>query len=143
MKKYKFKINGNDYEVEVKDFENGTANIEVNGTCYQIEVDKMKTTTTVKPKTPILVRSSVPKPNANESNIQKNEGVSVKSPLPGTIVKILVKVGDTVKEGDKLLTMEAMKMENNVLAESGGVISKIHITEAQTVLQNDTLITIS
>lgn len=141
MKKYRFKIRGNEYDVEIKDFDNTTAEIEVNGTTYTVELENVKSQ--LKTKTPKLVRSSVPTPTHKESTIQKNEGSSVKSPLPGTIIKILVKEGDTVKLGDKLLTMEAMKMENNVLAEVDGVVAKIHVKEAETVLQNDTLLTIS
>lgn len=140
MKKFKFKIRGNDYDVKIMDFENGVADIEVNGSNYQVEVEKEK----VKPKskTPRLVRSRVAsKPGENQ--IKKSEGVNVKAPLPGTIVKIAVKEGDTVKSGDSLLLMEAMKMENNVLAEKNGTVTKIHVSEGQTVLQNDPLVTIS
>lgn len=139
MKKFKFTIRGNKYNVEIKDFDNDIAQIEVNGTPYQVEVEKVKAET----KTPKLVRSRIPAPNKKENSIQKAEAFTVKAPLPGTILKISVKEGDVVKNGDTLLLMEAMKMENNILAEKNGTITKIHVAEGDTVLQNDTLITIS
>ncbi len=141
MKKFKFKIRGNSYDVEIKSFEHDVAEIEVNGSIYQVEVEIIKSKRSI--KTPRLVRARVPAPNQNEKAIQKSEDFSVKAPLPGTIIKISVREGDTVKAGDTLLLMEAMKMENNVLAEKNGTITKLHISEGDTVLQNDTLITIS
>jgi biotin carboxyl carrier protein len=66
----------------------------------------------------------------------------VKAPLPGNIFKLLVKDGDVVKNGDVLLIMEAMKMENNILAEFDGVVKNLKIKEGQTVLQNDILLDI-
>lgn len=64
------------------------------------------------------------------------------APLPGTIFKVLVKDGDAVKKGQTILILEAMKMENNILAEKDGVINKIHIAEGDAVLQGDILVEI-
>ena len=63
----------------------------------------------------------------------------VKAPLPGNIFKILVKEGDEIKKGDNIMIMEAMKMENNVLAEKDGTIKSIKVSEGDAVLQNDIL----
>jgi len=65
---------------------------------------------------------------------------AIKAPLPGSIMKVLVSVGQTVKRGDLLLTMESMKMENNILAEHNGIIKKIYSQTGQTVMQDDILI---
>lgn len=139
MKKFSFTINGNDYEVEIKKFENRKARIEVNGTCYNVELNQEEHTT----KTPILVRSKVKKP-VDSHKIQKSESAlfTVKAPLPGNIMQIFVKPGDAVKKDDPLLLYEAMKMENKILCEKDGVVSQIKVNPGDNVLQDDVLMDI-
>ena len=67
---------------------------------------------------------------------------TVLSPLPGIVLEILVKEGDVVKMGDKLLVLEAMKMENMILAETSGTIAAIKVSARSTVLQGDILLEI-
>jgi biotin carboxyl carrier protein len=116
MKKFKFKIHGNNYDVDVKKHEGNIITVEVNGSTFNVELEREIVT----PKTPTLVQVAVPPPTRKESKIQKNfvktANLAVKSPLPGIILKVLVKVGDTIKIGDKVMILEAMKMENSVLA---------------------------
>ncbi len=139
MKNYKFKIHGTQYEVEIDDFEGNIANIEVNGTKYQVEIEN----NIVKPKTPKLVRKTVVKNPGEGIVVGPSTGTyQIKSPLPGTIIKILIAVGDTVKKGDNMLIMEAMKMENNILAEKDGVVKSIKVSVGDNVLQNDVLLEI-
>lgn len=138
MKKFKFTISGNNYNVEIKNFDNNIASIEVNGTNYEVEVEQEVQIT----KTPTIVRSAV-SPSKETKPLSSDTKLSqVKAPLPGNILEIKVKEGDTVKKGDNLLIMEAMKMENNVLAEKDGVIKSIKVSAGQAVLQNDVLIDI-
>lgn len=141
MKNYKFTIRGHVYEVEILDIEDNIAEIEVNGTHYKVEVHKEL----IKTKVPKLVRAKVPSPTRKESKITKDIGTKaykVVAPLPGTILKMFVKEGDTVNVGDKLLIMEAMKMENDVLAEKSGTVKSIKVSQNDSVLQNDLLIEI-
>ncbi|NJK94672.1 MAG: biotin/lipoyl-binding protein [Bacteroidales bacterium] len=142
MKKYKFSVNGTEYNVEIIDTIDNEIHLEVNGTLYQVAMEKEIKTS----KTPILVRAEVPPPSSKEKKIQKTPtktaNVTVKSPLPGIILTIDVKEGDEVKMGQKLLTMEAMKMANNVLAEKDGVVRSIRVKPSDTVLQNDVLMEI-
>ncbi|MCB0597249.1 MAG: biotin/lipoyl-binding protein [Lewinellaceae bacterium] len=139
MKKYKFIIKGHDYEVDILNYENDVVELEVNGTHYSVEVQREVKD---KPKTPRLVRTAVPKPSPEEAGIARapSPTVTVKTPLPGTILKILAKEGDQVKKGDTLLIMEAMKMENNIIAEKAGKVVQVRVKEGDTVLQNDVLI---
>jgi biotin carboxyl carrier protein len=142
MKKFQFTIKGHQYEVEILNQENGTIELEVNGTHYAVEMHREVTT---KPKTPKLVRSEVPKPKPEEAGIAKASADKlrpVKTPLPGTILKVLVKAGDVVKAGDTLLIMEAMKMENNIFAEKAGKVHSVKVKEGDAVLQNDVLLLI-
>lgn len=142
MKKFKFAINGNNYEVEILGFEDNIAKVEVNGTMYDVEIQKdLKV-----PKTPTLVRAEAPKPTLKETKIPKNitrtTNLAIKAPLPGTIIQVLVKAGDKVTIGDKLLTMEAMKMENNVVSEKNGTVRVVNVKPGDTVMQNDVLVEI-
>jgi biotin carboxyl carrier protein len=66
-------------------------------------------------------------------------GESIKSPMPGTIISINVKEGDTVKNGDTLFILEAMKMENEITAEKDGIVTKIIVTKGTLVATNDVL----
>jgi len=141
MKKYKFTISGDEYDVHIKEIEDNIATLEVNGTKYEVNIQgEVKST-----KTPKLVRKPVVQ-QPGEGLIKKQQssgGMPVKAPLPGTIFKINVAVGDQVKTGDKLLVMEAMKMENQILAEKDGQISTIKVKEGDAVLQDDVLLEIS
>lgn len=143
MKKFKFSIQGNEYNVEIVNFEDNIAEIDVNGSAYQVELKhEIKT-----PKTPKLVRIKVePSSEADKAKTSKpseRKGVGViKAPLPGIILEIKVKVGDLVKIGDTLLIMEAMKMENNIKTDREGKVTAIKINSGDSVLEGDLLVEI-
>ena len=140
MRKFKFTIRGNDYDVEVLNFEDRIATVEVNGTRYDVEVHKQ----VIQPKTPVLVRQEVPAPPRSETRIRKPNGATqVKAPLPGNIMQLFVRNGDAVKKGDKLLMYEAMKMENNILAEKEGMVSSVRVQPGDSVLEGDILMELS
>jgi biotin carboxyl carrier protein len=139
VKNFKFTINGNEYNVDINSFEGNKVSLEVNGTSYSVELNKEVKVT----KTPVLVQVEAPKPTVKETKIPKTQtkttNTAVKSPLPGVILKVMVKEGDSVTMGQTILTMEAMKMENNVLAEKDGIITSIKVKQGDSVLQNDIL----
>jgi biotin carboxyl carrier protein len=138
MKKFKFTISGNNYNVEIKNFENNIAEIEINGTSYKIELDKEIKTS----KTPKLIRSDVASKQETIPLKRSSDLAVIKSPLPGSILQIFVKKDDTVKKGDTLLILEAMKMENNILAEKSGTIKSINCSVGDNVLQGVVLVEI-
>lgn len=143
MKKFKFNIRGNNYKVEILNLEDSIAEVEVNGTTYQVEIEETKTTS----KTPKLIRPRVVpsggSDRAKTSHPQASKGVGVvKAPLPGTILEVKVKVGDDVKVGDTLLIMEAMKMENNIKSDKSGKVSALKINSGDSVLEGDVLVEI-
>jgi biotin carboxyl carrier protein len=138
MKKFKFTISGKQYEVEVQSFENDKAQVVVNGTQYEVDVERekeeAKPVIAPRPKAapaPAATPAAAPAGDAN--------GVKAVAPLPGTIMQIFVNVGDQVKRGDKILMYEAMKMENNFLAETDGVIKDIKVRVGDNVLQGAVL----
>ncbi len=135
MKKFKFKIRGNQYEATVKNFEKNIVDIDINGTNYKVELEHE----VLKPKTPKLVRSKV-QTTKDDAKIKSKVGKLIKAPLPGTIFKMNVKIGDNVKAGDVLLIMEAMKMENNIQSQTDGKVKSVMVKEGDIVLQNDILV---
>lgn len=145
MKKFKFTINGNQYETEVLSVDDNIAEIEVNGTLYKVEVDKtMKAT-----KTPKLVRQvAVPSTDSHPSVAKTSSPAgpkgagSIKSPLPGVILEMFVREGEEVKMGQKLLMLEAMKMENNIEADKAGKVVSILKHKGDSVMEGDVLIII-
>jgi glutaconyl-CoA/methylmalonyl-CoA decarboxylase subunit gamma len=144
MKKYKFTIHGNVYDVSILNVEENIIDLEVNGSSYQVAVDK-----TIQPiKTPKLVRQRVvPDTEATPAIGTGSRGPAsgagiVKSPLPGTVLSILVKVGDSVKIGQKLMVLEAMKMENNIDCDKDGKVVAIKVAPGQSVMEGDVLIEI-
>ncbi len=136
MKNFKFKIRGHKYDVEIKNFEKNIAEIEVNGTVYKVEIDRGVKSEV---KTPRLIRSKIKNPKG-AGKIKKSGLSTINAPLPGSIFKVFVKEGDTIAVGDKLLIMEAMKMENNIMSEKAGTIKSVKVAVGDTVLQNDILI---
>ncbi len=137
MKKFKYKINGKEYEVAVDKIEDTLAEVEVNGTSYKVELEKKEE----EPVTPKIQRpvASASAPKAAGSNAG---GAAVKSPLPGIIVAINVKIGDQVKRGQTVITLEAMKMENAIQATQDGVVASIDVAEGDSVLEGVTLVTL-
>ena len=150
MKNYKLKINGTEYSVDINDVEGQEIKLEVNGTPYTVTVDQElhehKTRTTViNDRMPPRVsaangdvqRASAPRPGAAAG------GTKVTTPLPGTILDVFVNVGDQVKSGQTVVLLEAMKMENNIEADTDGTDTSINVRKGDSVLEGDTLIVIS
>lgn len=143
MKEYKYKINGNAYNVIVGDIDGNIAHVEVNGIPYNVELSEEK-----KPVKVASVPKAAPAPrtNSGEKVISKpasaGEGFVVKAPLPGVVLSISVKVGDTVKAADTIAVLEAMKMENAIHAGRDGVVKTINANAGDSVLEGAAIITI-
>ena len=136
MKNFRFTIKGHEYDVEVKNLDGRLAEIEVNGTLYEVEIHSEKKTS----KTPTLIRREVPRPK-DAHVIQKDAvAVKVKAPLPGIILQVIVKAGDYVKRGDTLLVYEAMKMENKLTAEKEGTVKSVLVSPGDSILQGSVLL---
>ena len=139
MRVFKFNIKGQEYEVEIKSVEKGIAEVEVNGTPYQVEIQQEVKAS----KTPILVRSEPAVPKSAHKFKKKISGsYEVKSPLPGNILNVFVKEGDEVKKGDKLVVYEAMKMENTIFSEKDGQVVKVRVKPGDNILEGDVLMEI-
>jgi len=136
MKTYKFKVNENGYTVNIKSQEDNIISLEVNGTSYDVVLkqDIKKT------KTPTLVRAASKRPAEPLKVNPKSSKTRIVAPIPGVVMSIDVKVGDTLKVGDRMLVLEAMKMENNIVCEKAGTITAMNISVGQQVLQDEVMI---
>ncbi len=132
MKEYKFKINGVDYTSSVDELEAGHLKIMLNGKEYQVEVPDQKS-----------VGSQVIHHVVHHVGVAataKKAPAKMPSPMPGTVTKVNVSRGQQVKKGDVLLVIEAMKMENDIVAEGDGIIKAVKVTLGQNVIQGDILV---
>ncbi|MBG7629271.1 MAG: acetyl-CoA carboxylase biotin carboxyl carrier protein subunit [Bacteroidetes bacterium] len=136
MKNYKFKINENGYSVNIKSHEDNIINLEVNGTSYAVVMkQEIKKT-----KTPTLVRAASKRPAEPLKVNPKSSKTKIVAPIPGVVMSIDVKIGDVLKVGDRMLVLEAMKMENNIVCEKAGTITAMKISVGQQVLQDEVMI---
>lgn len=143
MKEYKYKINGNEYNVVINSIEDGLADIEVNGTPYKVEIltEKKKVS---KPaiKHPTVTAAPVAAAPVAPAASAGGQGTGVKSPLPGVILDVCVKVGDEVKVGQKVAVLEAMKMENNINADRDGKIVAVKVNKGDSILEGSDIVII-
>ena len=144
MKEYKYKINGNLYNVVIGDIEDNIAHVEVNGTHYTVEMEKKpKAAPAPKPVArPVAKPAAAPvaAPAAKPAATSAKSGV--KSPLPGVILDIKVNVGDEVKKGQTIIILEAMKMENSINADKDGKVTAINVSKGESVLEGTDLVII-
>ena len=155
MAKYEYKVKGVDYVVEIQDIEGNIANVTVNGIPFEVEMkqpvkagkQKVKLSEERRVKSEEF-NSSSSATNASSATTTKPaataaSGKPVVAPLPGTINEIKVKVGDKVNAGDTVVVLEAMKMQNNIDAETSGTITSINVNKGDAVMEGDTLVTIA
>ena len=146
MAKYQYNVEGTDYDVEILEIEDNVAKVNVNGAEFVVELKQA-----LKPTTrPIKqVVAPEPKPAASAAPAQKpapapaGAGRNICAPLPGTIIDLKVNVGNQVKEGDTLLILEAMKMQNNIEAEVSGQVTAILVKPGDSVMEGTALVTIA
>lgn len=143
MKEYQYEINGQSYAVTIVDATKDSAVVEVNGTEYKVGIKDASSSAGAKPArpTPAARKQTAKKKKSKKPNLQMEDGV-VCSPMPGVILKILVEVGEPVDEGESILVIEAMKMENEIKAPVTGTIEKIYVEEGNSVNTGDGLFAI-
>ena len=144
MKEYKYKINGNLYNVVIGDIEENIAHVEVNGTHYTVEMEKKpKAAPAPKPVArPAAKPAAAPAAAPAAKPAASGAKSGVKSPLPGVILDIKVNVGDAVKKGQTIIILEAMKMENSINADKDGKIAAINVSKGESVLEGTDLVII-
>lgn len=141
MKKFNVTVNGKSYAVEVEEVGAGHG-----GFTYAPVQQAPQTATAPAPQAvpapqaaPTPAPKSAPAPKAPAGPVS---GELMTAPMPGTILDIKVAEGQSVKAGDIILILEAMKMENEIVSPKDGVVNKIHTTKSTTVSTGDPLVTI-
>lgn len=150
-KEFSFKINGAEYKCAVEEIEAGLTEVTVNGKKYTVETEKPvapapKAAPKASPAAAPAPAPAAPKaaPAAPKAApAAAAAGAQVKSPLPGSVVKVCVNEGQDVKKGDTLLILESMKMENPILAEQDGKVAQVAVAAGQTVMQDDLLVVLA
>lgn len=142
MKEYKYTINGNKYEVEIGEIVDNVATVKVNGEDFKVEMEpeaepEKKKVVLGKPKAETAGEAPVA---ADTANVNTNN--AIKAPLPGTIVEVKVAVGDEVQAGDVVVVLEAMKMANNLDAETDGKVTAVLVKEGDSVMEDTPLVVI-
>ena len=159
MSEYKFKINGKDYNVCINSIEDGIAKVNVNGADYSVEIEggsgAIASVDASRPFGPTTPQSgAVPPLNmprvavssgaaaaapanhaAAENDNAAAAGANVVSPLPGVIIDVCVSQGEAVKKGQRIAVIEAMKMENDILAEKAGTVAALYVKKGDSVLE--------
>ena len=152
MKDYSLKINGHNYSVQIDDVNEAStvAHVVVNGVDYEVEIEGAKASTVSKPQVApapksansAMITPSSATPSPRIAAAAPSTGYSVKCPLPGTVLSVKVAAGDTIAAGQTLVVLEAMKMENNIDADRGGVVKQVLVQQGATVMEGDVLIVI-
>lgn len=150
MKEYKLKINGNDYAVAINNVEDSTAEVEVNGMPFKVEFEKPIKTAPMavsaparKPASPKATPANAPEVKVvKPASASTSGGTTITSPLPGVILDVNCKEGDVVKKGQKVMLLEAMKMENVIEAECDGTITSVKVGKGDSVLEGAVLLII-
>ena len=142
MRTYRMNIGGEPFEARILEYSETKVVVSLNGDTYDVEIEPDTVVPTKRaPKqeqgptdTIVAVSPARPTPKAGSG--------TVTAPIPGVVRTLLVKEGDVVTEGQPVLVLEAMKMENEIMARSDGTITAIHVTEGDAVQEDQPLLDI-
>lgn len=148
MNKFQYKVQGIDYDVEIEELEGNVAKVQVNGIKFEVELKQPINPAHAIRKKPEVHQQASAAPQqapaaAAAQPAASATGSQVKAPLPGTITSVNVKVGDVVKDGDTVVVLEAMKMQNNIETEFSGTVTSILVNQGDSVLEGAVLLTIA
>lgn len=137
MGTHRFAIEGTDYEVQVGTRSGNTVRVSVNGKSYDVELPQAAVpaaAATVASSAPVAAVASAPAPVAGGSGQSR-------APISGVVLRVDVQPGDKVSRGGVLLILEAMKMENEIVAANDAVVKTVHVKPQQDVRDGDVLVT--
>jgi len=150
MRKYELQVGGRDYQAEIKSLTSEEAIVSVNGEEFRVKLKSfglVGTPKTVQPVEKPADFSPAPQNQTIDTGTPVAQGTgggeALNAPLPGLILQIHVSENQTVKAGQKLMVMEAMKMENQVKAPHDGTVTRIRVKQGDTVAEGDVLMEIA
>ncbi len=149
MTSYRVTVDGRDYVVEISDLGRRPILATVDGETFRVEVEATGSAPVV--AMPVLLAQNALLPDAPSAAARRViptasapiAGAAVAAPLPGTIVTVSVSVGDTVRPGQELCVLEAMKMNNPIRSTRSGVVTEVLISVGQQVQHGHTLMLIA
>lgn len=126
-------------------------NVTVNGSTYEVAVEEIGGGVSAAPAAPAAAPAApvapaapaAPTPTPVSAASGSAGAVKVEAPMPGTILKINVKVGDSVKKGDALVVLEAMKMENDIASPADGVVASVNVSQGASVNTGELLVSLN
>lgn len=136
MKKFSIKVNGNDYEVEVE---------ELGGNSTVADTPAYKPARTAEPSAQTQAPAAPKQAPAQASSKSKDipaGSTIIEAPMPGTILKVAVNPGDSIKKGDLMIVLEAMKMENELVSPVDGTVGSVNAVLGAAVNSGDVLLSI-
>lgn len=148
MRTYSYNVNGTQYDVTIESIQGQVAKVNVNGVAFDVEMlgapitegDLPAAAPAAAPAATTAAPAAAP---ATPAKGAAGAGTPVKAPLPGVVTKVLVANGQSVKKGDTVVVLEAMKMENNITAECDGTVSGVCCAAGDSVMEGTTLVTIA
>ena len=119
--------------------------VTVNGVAYDVVVEELNGSAAPAPvaAAPVAAPKAAPAPAAAPKASGNAGAIAVKAPMPGNLIKVNVKVGDAVKKGDVLCVLEAMKMENDIMAPADGVVASVEAAKGASVATDAVLVTLN
>ncbi len=147
MRTLKITVNNKDYEVEVGDLSASPIDVVVNGKAYSVSLEAAEMVAAAPAAAaavPAATPRSAPAPVTPKPQPVVNAGPvenQIRVPMPGTILDVMVKAGDTVKPGQQICALEAMKMKSAVRSNRDGKIAAVHVADGQKVAHGDPIVT--
>lgn len=153
MKQYKYRVNGQTYDVVINEINGKNAKVEVNGISFDVEMEGeggegipsisgISVASDSAASAAPAAAAPAPKAAQPAASQTPGKGTPLKAPLPGVITSIEVAVGDAVKKGQTVVVLEAMKMQNNINAENDGTVTSITVNKGDSVMEGTVLLTI-
>ena len=141
MKQYSFKINGKQYDVTVGPADGKHIQVNVNGADYSVEMESADGPSASEPvqAAPVTAAPAAPETAAPAAA----SGLAVPTPMPGVIIEVSVREGQAVKAGQKVAVLEAMKMENEIMAPCDGTVASLAVSQGASVDTGAVLCTIA
>lgn len=136
MRKFNVIVNGQSYDVAIEEITQGQAPTTV--------AVPAPAPTSVPTPAPTAAPVSTPAPTPASAPTSVGEGkITINAPMPGSIVDVKVAIGEAVKKGQTLVLLEAMKMENEIVAPEDGVVATVVVKKGDSVDTNDALVTLN
>jgi glutaconyl-CoA/methylmalonyl-CoA decarboxylase subunit gamma len=146
MSQHVLRIGGREYRAEIRELTPERATVVVDGTEYAVDLIQLgRRKITIEParQSPSSAMASVPTPSGSRPAAPSRGEGGIVAPMPGLVLAIRAKEGESVTAGQTLLVMEAMKMENAVTTPYAGTVTKVYVREGDAIAEGDLLVDVS